>query len=201
MGRSTAARVLQIAGKQGVVRPRDLDAYRIPRKYLNRLFHQGRLERVARGLYSSPDMLPTEHRTLVEATRLIPGGVACLLTALRFHEMTMEAPFEVWMAIGPKSRAPRVRYPPLRIVRFSGPARTECVQEHRLEGVPVRVYTAAKTVADCFKYRNKIGLDVAMEALRDCWRKRLATMDEIWDAAKICRVNNVMRPYMEMVLS
>jgi predicted transcriptional regulator of viral defense system len=119
------------------------------------------------------------------------------LSALRFHELTTQAPFEVWLAIDEKARLPKVDYPPIRIVRFSGKSLEFGIQEHRIEGVAVRVYSPAKTIADCFKYRNKIGLDVALEALRDCWQERRATTDELWAAAKVCRVANVMRPYME----
>ena len=125
--------------------------------------------------------------------------MVCLLSALQFHELTTQAPFEVWLAIGEKARLPKVDYPPLRVVRFSGAALEDGIEEDRIEGVMVKVYAPAKTVADCFKYRNKIGLDVALEALRDCWAKRRATMDELWQAAKTCRVANVMRPYLESI--
>ena len=121
----------------------------------------------------------------------------CLLSALRFHNFTTQSPFEVWLAIGEKSRLPRFENPPLRIVRFSGTALTYGVQEHRIEGVTVNIFSPAKTVADCFRYRHKIGLDVALEALRECIRERKATRDEIWKASRICRVANVMRPYLE----
>jgi predicted transcriptional regulator of viral defense system len=138
-----------------------------------------------------------EQFTLAEACKRVPHGVVCLLSALQFHDLTTQAPFEVWMAISEKAWLPRVAYPPLRIVRFSGAALTSGIEEHQIEGVPVRVYCPAKTVADCFKYRNKIGLDVALEALRACWKKRRATMDDLWEAAKVCRMANVMRPYLE----
>jgi predicted transcriptional regulator of viral defense system len=123
--------------------------------------------------------------------------VICLLSALRFHELTTQAPFEVWIAIAEKAWRPRVEYPRLRIVRFSKAALSEGVKEHKLEGVPVRVFEPAKTVADCFKYRNKIGLDVAIEALRECWRERRCSMDDLWHFADVCRVQNAMRPYLE----
>jgi predicted transcriptional regulator of viral defense system len=126
----------------------------------------------------------------------VPHGTVCLLSALRFHELTTQAPFEVWLAINGKARTPQEDILPLRIVYMSGQALSAGVEEHQIEGVPVRVYNPAKTVADCFKYRNKIGLDVALEALRDCWRKRRSTADELWHYAKICRVSNVMRPYL-----
>jgi predicted transcriptional regulator of viral defense system len=142
---------------------------------------------------------PTINHSLAEACKRIPHGVVCLLSALQFHKLTTQAPFEVWLAIGEKARLPKMDYPPLRVVRFSGPALEDAITEQRVEGVIVNVYTPAKTVADCFKYRNKIGLDVALEALRDCWTQRRATMDELWRAAKICRVANVMRPYLESI--
>jgi len=190
-------KVLDIAKKTGVLRPRDLDTYGIPRKYLNLLFHKGLLKRIGRGLYVHEDAEPTENRTLVEVCKRVPSGVVCLLSALRFHKITTQAPFKVWLAIHYKARLPKEPMLPIRIVRFSGKALESGVEEHQIEGVPVKVYNPAKTVADCFKYRNKIGLDVALEALRECRRERKCMNDELWDYAKLCRVANVMKPYME----
>jgi predicted transcriptional regulator of viral defense system len=190
-------RVLNLARRAGVLRPRDLDAEGIPRVYLRRLLAEGLLERPGRGLYVAADLRPTPNHSLAEACKRVPHGIVCLLSALQFHELTTQAPFQVWLAIDVKARLPKVDSPPLRVVRFSGPALDRGIKEHRIEGVAVKVYTPAKTVADCFKYRNKIGLDVALESLRDCWKKRRATMDELWRAAKTCRVANVMRPYLE----
>ena len=190
-------RVLALARQAGVLRPRDLDDEGIPREYLRRLLAEGLLEHPGRGIYVATGLKPTPNHSLAEAVKRVPHGVVCLLSALQFHELTTQAPFEVWLAIGEKARLPKVDYPPLRIVRFSGAAHEEGIVHRAVEGVTVNVYTPAKTVADCFKYRNKIGLDVALEALRDCWKKRRATMDELWQAAKICRVANVMRPYLE----
>jgi predicted transcriptional regulator of viral defense system len=193
-------RVLELARKAGVLRPRDLDAEGIPREYLRRLLIEGLLDRPGRGIYIAAGLTKsTPNHSLAEACKRVPHGVVCLLSALQFHELTTQAPFEVWLAIGEKARLPKVDYPPLRIVRFSGSAMESGIKEHSIEGVGVKVYSPAKTVADCFKYRNKIGLDVALEALRDCWKKRRATMDELWHAAKMCRVANVMRPYLESV--
>ena len=155
--------------------------------------------KVGRGLYVARGAKPTEHHSLAQASKRMPKGVVCLLSALRFHDLTTQSPFEVWLAIGEKSRLPKQANLQLRIVRFSRKALTHGVQDHRIEGVPVCVFTPAKTVADCFRYRNKIGLDVALEALRDCKHKRKATTDEIWKAAKVCRVANVMRPYLESI--
>jgi predicted transcriptional regulator of viral defense system len=181
----------------GVLRPRDLNAHGVPRSYLHALEGQGLVSRAGRGLYVTGLAATSEHHTVAEAAKAVPNGVVCLLTALRIHGLTTQAPFEVWVAIDRKAWKPKIEYPPLRIVRFSGPALTDGVQERDIEGVPVRLYGPAKTVADCFKYRNKIGLDVAMEALRDCLRQRLATVDELQRAATVCRVANVMRPYVE----
>jgi len=192
-----ADKVLEIAGKMGVLRPRDLDPYRIPRTYLSRLCAAGKLRRIGRGLYVLPDRKLTEHHALAEVCKRVPDGVICLLSALRFHEFTTQAPYEVWLAIGGKAWRPRLEYPPLRIVRYSTASLHAGVEVHQVEGVTVKVFSPAKTVADCFKYRNKIGLDVAMEALRECWRSRRCTMDELWHFAEICRVGNVMRPYLE----
>jgi predicted transcriptional regulator of viral defense system len=195
--KSRKERVLELVRRKGVLRPRDLDADGIPREHLRRLVDEGLLERTGRGLYMIAGSKPTPNHTLAEACKRVPHGVVCLLSALRFHELTTQAPFEVWLAIDEKARLPKVDYPPIRIVRFSGKSLEFGVQEHRIEGVAVRVYSPAKTIADCFKYRNKIGLDVALESLRDCWKRRRATMDELSAAADVCRVANVMRPYME----
>ena len=189
--------ILRMLKKTRVLRPQDVEAVGVSRTYLNKLHAQGILARPSRGLYILQDDEPSEHRSLVEACRRVPRGIVCLLSALQFHGLTTQAPFEVWMAIDEKARLPRVEYPPLRIVRFSGVALTSGVQRHVVEGVDVRVFGPAKTVADCFKYRNKIGVDVAIEALRDCLRRRKATSDELWQAAKACRMTNVMRPYLE----
>lgn len=190
-------KVLELVREAGVLRPRDLDPYNIPRTYLSRLCTAGKLQRIARGLYVLPDSGVTEHHSLAEACKRVPKGVVCLLSALRFHELTTQAPFKVWLAIGEKAWRPRMEYPPLRIVRFSRATLNAGVEKHQIEGVTVHVYCPAKTVADCFKYRNKIGLDVAIEALRECWRSRRCTMDDLWHYADICRVRNVMRPYLE----
>jgi len=192
-----ADRVLELVKQMGFLRPRDLDPYGIPRTNLSRLCAAGKLQRIARGLYVLTNTDVTEHHSLAEACKRVPKGVVCLLSALQYHGLSTQAPFEVWMAIGEKAWRPHIEYPPLRIVHFSHPTLTAGVEEHQIEGVIVQVYTPAKTVADCFKYRNKIGLDVAIESLRECLRSQLCTMDKLWHYAKICRVQNVMRPYLE----
>jgi predicted transcriptional regulator of viral defense system len=190
-------RLIELAEREGMLRPRDLVPYGITREYLLRLLGEGLFERVGRGLYVLANRPVTEHETLAEACKCVPQGIVCLASALRFHEMTTQAPDQVWMAIGARAWKPRLAYPPFRFVRFSGQTLSAGVEEHRVGGVTVRVYDAAKTVADCFKYRNKLGIDVAIEALRDCRRHRKATNDDLWRYAKMCRVANIMRPYME----
>jgi len=195
---STAAdKLLDLARTRGLVRPNDLAPLGIPRVALTRAVRCGQLERIGRGLYGLMARPVSGHGTLAEVALRVPKGVVCLLSALRFHDLTTQAPFQVWLAIANKAATPKLDYPPLRLVRFSGAALTEGVEEHAVDGVTIRVTSVAKTVADCFKYRNKIGLDVALEALRDAWAARRMTSDEIWHYAKIDRVANVMRPYLE----
>jgi predicted transcriptional regulator of viral defense system len=189
--------ILTLASAQGLIRPRDLVAQGLPRVALTRLVRQGQLTRVGRGLYARPDRTVTEHGTLAEIARKHPQAIVCLLSALRVHDLTTQSPFEVWLAIPNKARAPKLEYPPLRIVRFSGAALTDGIEDHQIDGVTVRVTCVARTVADCFKFRNKIGLDVAMEALREAWANKRVSMDELWRYATLCRVANVMRPYMK----
>lgn len=189
--------VLDLVQRHGLIRPRDVEAHGFSRMALSALERQGKLTRLSRGLYALPDRPISEHTTLAEVASKHPDVLICLLSALRFHELTTQSPFEVWIAIPNKARAPKMEYPPLRIVRFSGAALTEGVETHTVEGVKVRVTSVAKTVVDCFKFRNKIGLDVALEALRDAWNTKRVTMDELWHYAKICRMTNVMRPYLE----
>ncbi len=194
---NAAERLINLARSRGLIRSRDLAPLAISRVSLTRAVRRGQLERVGRGLYGLPGREVSAHGSLAEVARRVPKGVVCLLSALRFHGLTTQAPFEVWLAIENKAIAPKLDYPPLRIVRFSGVALTEGVEEHVVDGVTIRVTSIAKTVADCFKYRNKIGLDVALEALRDAWKDKRLTSEAIWRYAKICRVANVMRPYLE----
>ena len=197
MPKDPANQTMELVRRAGVLRARDLDQHGIPRQYLRILEQAGKVQRVGRGLYMLANAEATEHHTIAQACKRVPQGVICLLTALRMHNLTTQLPHEIWMAIDRKSWRPVEDDIPLRIVRFSGTALSTGIERRRIEGVEVQVYGPAKTVADCFKYRNKIGLDVAMEALRDCWRQKKATMDELWKAAQVCRVAAVMQPYME----
>ena len=192
-----AESILGLAKSRGLVRPLDLVGLGLPRVALTRLVRDGALVRLRRGLYALPDRLVSEHVLLAEVARMHARVIVCLLSALRFHGLTTQAPFDVWVAIPKSARVPKASYPPLRIVRFSGDALIEGVEQHMVDGVSVRITSVAKTVVDCFKFRNKIGLDVALEALREAWRAKRVTMDELWHFAAICRVANVMRPYLE----
>ena len=186
--------------KKGMIRARELDELGIPRVYLSRMVREGRLERINRGLYQVVGNDITAHFTLVQAAKRIPNGVACLLSALSFHGFTTQLPHQVWIAVERGKWEAGLRDLPLRIFEFSGESFHEGIETKIIQGVTVKVYSPAKTVADCFKYRNKIGLDVALEALRECQRERKCTSDELWQYANVCRVANVMRPYMEAMV-
>jgi predicted transcriptional regulator of viral defense system len=190
-------RTLKLARRRQGVRTRELVKHGIHRQALSRLVAVGKLERVGRGLYRTPTSRLTEHHGLALASAAVPRGVICLLSALRFHGIGTQLPSQVWIAIDRRARQPALSYPPLKVVRFTGAALNEGARGHRVEGQTVRVYGVAKTLADCFKYRNKIGLDVALEALREAWRARRFTMDELDHYAGICRVRRVMKPYLE----
>jgi predicted transcriptional regulator of viral defense system len=182
---------------KGILRTRDIENMGISRVYLSKLANKGIVKRIRRGLYCLPGAVFTESHSFAEVSKQIPKGVICLLSALSFHGFSTQNPFEVWMAIDVKARKPKITGTPVRFVRFSGQALKTGITKHKVYDMEVKVYSAAKTVADCFKYRNKIGLDVALEALREGWREKRFTMDELWKYAKICRVTNIIRPYLE----
>ena len=193
-----AATAKALIQRKGAVRSRELVDAGVARVQLSRLVAAGELIRLARGVYTAPGVvLPgSEEGVLVVAER-IPEARLCLLTALRLHGLTTQAPFEVWIAIGNKDRLPRLDWPPLRVLRFSGEALTAGLETRTMGSKQVRVTTVAKTVADCFKFRSLVGLDVAIEALREALRARAASVDELWRYAAICRVTRIMRPYLE----
>jgi predicted transcriptional regulator of viral defense system len=189
--------LLKLVRKLGLLRPRDLQTAGIPRVYLKKLVDGGELLKTGRGLYVCADAALTENHSLAEAAKLVPKGVVCLLSALRFHDLTTENPAEVWVAIPRGTRPPRSSAPALRIARFSAPMMATDIERHVIQGVSVPVYSIAKTIADCFRFRNRIGVNIAVEALRDAWRKKQTTSEELWRCAEVCRVLNVMRPYFD----
>jgi predicted transcriptional regulator of viral defense system len=191
--------VLRLARARKLLRARDVAEHGLPTIALTRLVQAGKLQRVARGLYGVPGAKTSEHRSLAEVSARVPKGVVCLLSALRVHEIGTQAPFEVWLAIPQHMATPRLNQPAIRVVRMSDEAMAEGVERRNIDGVKVPVFNAARTVVDCFRFRNKIGLDVALEALRDGWRQRKFTMDDLWRHATRGRVANVMRPYIEAI--
>jgi predicted transcriptional regulator of viral defense system len=183
--------------KTGTARSRDLVAAGVTRVVISRRVAAGKLVRLSRGLYAMPGYQHGEHSSMIAVAKRAPGVVFCLLSALRFHQLTTQAPFEVWIAIGNKEHPPRLDYPPLRVMWFSKESLQAGVETHNLDGAKIRVTSVAKTIADCFKFRTKVGLDVALEALREAKRSRKVPAEELWRYAKIDRVANVMRPYLE----
>ena len=192
-------RVLDLARQKGLLRSSDLDAINAPRIVLTRLTAAGLLTKVGRGLYRLSGHSGSEHEDLAAVATKVPQAVFCLLTALQFHELTTQLPRQIWIAMPRGSHVPCIDYPPIKMVQMTGEVYMAGIEEHQRDGVKLRVYGAAKTVADCFKHRNKIGLDVALEALKDARAKRKATADDLWRYAKVCRVANVMRPYLEVI--
>lgn len=195
--RTKKRQILDLAKKKGVLHSRDLKQQDLHYEYLRRLCSEGLLVRTGRARYELPDNDITAFHSFAEVAQAVPRGIICLLSALVFHNIGTQAPFEVWTAIKRRSRVPRITSPRVHIAYFSGPAFTEGIEEHIIEGIPVKIYSPAKTIADCFKYRNKIGIDVALEALKEGMRLKKFTNDEIWHYAKICRVSRVMYPYLE----
>lgn len=190
-------RAIAVARRKGVARAKDFDAAGVPRVYLRRLCDDGILIRPARGFYQLAGIQLSAAHSLAEAAEAAPKGVIALLSALQFHGLTTQTPHEVWMLQPPKSWLPKNPPVSLQIVRIGGQALTSGVGRHIIDGVSVPITVPAKTVADCFKYRSKVGLDVALEALREALRKKRVTADDIWRYARIDRVANVMRPYLE----
>lgn len=194
------ARILELAQERGIIRARDVEESGCSRNYLYEMRRAGDLRRLSAGLYALPDAPVTEHSLLAEVAKRVPQGIVCLISALAHHGISTQIPHEIWLAVPKGFRRPRIAYPPLNLTYVSGQAYSFGVREHVMGGVPVRVYSPAKTVADCFKFRSKVGLDVALEALRETWRSRKATVDELMEAAEIDRVSKVMRPYLEVIV-
>lgn len=197
-----ADKLVNTLKEKGILKTQEILQLGISKEYLRKLKEKGVIEKIARGVYVLPDYEFSAMQSIVEVSKQVPKGVICLLSALRFHGFTTQNPFEVWIAIERRAWKPQVNGTTrIRYMRFSGKAFTAGVQIKMVDHIKISVYCPAKTVADCFKYRHKIGLDVALEALREGWREKRFTMDELWGYAKICRVSNVMRPYLESLVS
>ena len=197
MGTSLTDHILALAREKRLLRAVDLSKRGLSPQMLIKLHQAGRLERVARGVYSLPGIDLTEHQTLAEVCTRVPKAVICLLSALQFHEIGTQQPHEVWIALPEATQAPTITYPPLRIARLRGPAYTEGIETVTDQGTSIRVYGIAKTITDCFKFRNKVGLDVALEALKDAWRRRKVSMEDLSRYARVNRVERVMQPNLE----
>ncbi|MDR3211989.1 MAG: AbiEi antitoxin N-terminal domain-containing protein [Planctomycetota bacterium] len=195
MGRQQ--QILELAREKGIIQAEDVKALGISRNYLHRMHKEGLLEKIAVGLYALPEAPVRENSSLAEVAKRLPHAVVCLVSALSYHGITTQIPHEIWLTIPRSSWRPEVEYPPLNLTYVSGPAYAFGIQEHNINGVMVKIYSLAKTVADCFKFRNKVGIDVAIEALREAWRSRKVTMDELVEAAGVDRVSKIMRPYLE----
>lgn len=192
-------RTRQDLEKSAVARSRDLTGRGFSREGVRRLAAKGDIEQAGRGVYLTPPASRSPHRDLLVAASRAPNAVFCLLSALAFHRLTTEMPHEVWIAVGLKARTPAIDVPPIRVVRLSEAPLTTGIETHVEHDVPLRVFSPAKTVADCFKFRSKVGMDVAIAALRDGWEQKRFTMDELWHFARVCRVAAVMRPYLEVL--
>ncbi|MBC7480700.1 MAG: type IV toxin-antitoxin system AbiEi family antitoxin domain-containing protein [Rhizobacter sp.] len=193
--------ILEFAQRQLLLGAADVRAHGWSPQLLVKLAQSGKLQRIARGLYSLPDSPMTDHQSLIEVCRRVPKAVVCLLSALQFHEIGTQLPFEVWIALPEATQTPALGSPALRIARLRGAAYSEGIETVVEHGSAIRVYSVAKTITDCFKFRHKVGLDVALEALKDAWRQRKLDMDQVTRFARINRVEKVMQPYLEAVVA
>jgi predicted transcriptional regulator of viral defense system len=195
------ARILQIARKKRLFRLSEAKQAGIHPEAVRRLTSRGQLVRIGRGLYAPHSLEPTEHHTLAEVAKRVPKGIVCLLTALRFHGLGTQNPRDVWLAVDRRAGIPKIDFTPVRIIRMSGDALSTGIEEHDIDGVQVRITSPARTAVDCFKFRNKIGIDVAVEALKDYRRVRKGSVDELWRQADRLRMSKVIRPYWDAMSS
>jgi predicted transcriptional regulator of viral defense system len=198
---TSRGRLLQLARSHPIVRPRDLAPLRVHTAELTRLVRAGQLERVGPGRYRLAGKTPaSEQHDLVMAATAVPGAVVCLLSALRFHGVGTQLPPDVWIAVPRGTRVPRLATPPMRVVSITRAWFDIGVEQHRIEGRPVRVFSVARTVADCFRFRNTVGLDVALEALSDAWKGRRLDLDELNQVTKRLRIQRVLQPYLQAIV-
>ncbi len=197
MNRSKQQEAIQLFRAKGLLRPCEMERAGLSRGLLYQMVVDGTVLRSGRGIYTLADMALSENHSYAEAVKRVPNGIICLLSALRFHKITMQNPTEVWVAVPHGSWRSQARGLKLRVVQYSGSALTDGVKSHQIEGVTVPVTSVARTIVDCFKFRNKIGTDVAWEALREAWGKKLFKMDELWSHGRTLRMTRVMMPYLE----
>ena len=199
--RTQIDRALELVRQHGILTAREAMRAGVHSQTLSRLVREGRLERVVRGVYRHPDASATEHHGLALVSAAVPDSVVCLLSAVSFHGVGTQLPAAVWIALDRRARDPALRWPPLRVFRFGGESYSAGVEVHSIEGVPVKIYSLAKSVADLFKFRNKVGLDVALEVLREAWQSRRVSVDDLTHFGRICRVERVMQPYLEATVA
>lgn len=194
---SKSERIVELAKKYGVLRPKDLVPHGIQAEYLRRLCDKGQIKKVGRGSYVLADTQMSTALSLAIVGRAVPNGVICLQSALAFHGIGDQPAREVFVAIERRAARPRVDYPEVRVARLGGPAFTEGAETHAIENVKVKIYSLEKTLADLFKFRNKIGPHIAVDALRASMSDRGLNMKKLWHYAKLCRVERVMKPYVD----
>lgn len=195
-----ARRIIKLARNRGIIRPRELKALGLPTRYLRQLEQDGRLIRLDRGLYACPETPFSEHISLLEVAKRLPDGVICLISALRFHDLTLEFSPDAWVALPIKHHHPEFENLKVRYFDFSAKAYSEGIETHRINGVNLKVYSVAKTIADCFKFRSIVGQDVALQALKQGWEERRFNPTELIRLARINRVEKLIRPYLELLL-
>lgn len=198
--RRNAHSLLTFVQDRGVVTSREIEIAGFPRIAITRSVRAGELQRLGKGMYAGPDHTFSEWHDLAAISRAVPSAIIALISALAYHEIGTQLAYELWIALPEGSREPSY-HQKLRVTRFSEPYFSIGVEEHEIEGSTVRIYSAAKTVADCFRMRSKVGYDVAIEALKEGWRLRKFTLDELNHFSKLNKVDRVMRPYLEAILS
>ncbi|KTD61863.1 type IV toxin-antitoxin system AbiEi family antitoxin domain-containing protein [Legionella spiritensis] len=191
--------VLNMVREKGIIKISELTKKGITRATVSRLVSENKLEKIATGLYCLPETEFSEKESLVILASRVPQAVFCLLTALQIHELTTQLPRKVWIAMPRGSHTPKIDYPPVKMIQYSKEVYEEGIETIESDNIKLRVYNSAKTIADCFKHRTTIGIDVAIEALKEAYSKNKVSMDELWHYAKICRVANIMRPYLEAI--
>lgn len=199
--RTQGEKALELLARHPMMRLRDFAIHGIDRETLSRLVRDGVVVRPARGLYQLADTPANAHRTLAEAAALVPKGVICLVSALQFHELTLQMPSSIWMAIERTAWRPRIDYPPIHFVRFTPAALSEGVERHHIDGIEVAITDPARTIVDCFRYRAKIGIDIALEGLREGLWQRKTTSDQLWRYGTKARVWSIMKPYVEATVA
>jgi predicted transcriptional regulator of viral defense system len=193
-------KLLKLIQNSQILRARDILSNGIHQQTLYRAYRKGLIARAGRGLYTVSTYVPGTYHGLIQVAKIAPDAVVCLTSALSFHEIGTQLPAEIWIALEKGKVPPKINYPPIRVVHYSGMSYSEGVEKKYIDGVNIKVYSPVKTVADCFKFRNKIGLDVAVEALRVCVHSKKHTVDEFIHYARICRVERIVKPYLEALL-